>query len=79
MRFTSDRCSAIFGADQQVDVYETRFRGHVETQLDVREEQLHAGQPAGGLVLKKFLVGIGNVIVGDGDRLDRRRQALRAS
>ena len=38
------RVIGIFGADQQVEVHEARLRRHVEAQLDVREEQLHAGQ-----------------------------------
>jgi hypothetical protein len=59
-----------------VNIHEARLRRHVEAQLDIREEQFHVGEPTGGLVLEKFFVGLGDVVVGDGDCLDPRRQAF---
>jgi hypothetical protein len=66
----------IFWADQEVNVYEAGLGRDVEAQLDVRKEQYHVGEPARGFVLEKFFVCVGDIVVGDGDRFDRRRQTF---
>ncbi len=60
-----------------MDVHEAGLCCHVEAQLDVREEQGHAGQSACSLMLEELLVGVGDVVVRDRDRLDLRRQAFK--
>src|SRR5690606_31724992 len=67
----------VFWADQQMNIHEPRLRRDVEAQLDVREEQRHLRQSAGQLILEEFFVGVGDVVVGDSDRSDLRRHALK--
>ncbi|MEI5725799.1 hypothetical protein V7S54_31630 [Ensifer sp. CCNWLY38] len=67
----------VLRADEEVDVDEAGLGGDVETQFDVREDELHIGQSAGQLVLEDFLVSVCKIVIRDRDCFDFRRRGLK--
>jgi len=62
----------IFRTDEKVKVHITRFGEHIQTKLDVGEDELNPRQTAGFFVLENLLVGVRDILVSHSDRFDCR-------
>src|SRR5882762_8296105 len=61
----------VFWADEKMKINEGAFGSrYIESQLHIGENQLCVRQPTSDLALQDLLIGVENVIVGDGDRLN---------
>jgi hypothetical protein len=69
----------VFWANQKMKVHEARLRRHIEPHLDVREDEPNVGKAPGNMLPKHLFVGVGDVIVCDGNGLDLRRKSLKRS
>ena len=63
----------IFGTDEQVQIDEAAFGGSdIQPDFHIRENQRGVGEASIVAVTKDCLIGIRDIIVGDGDRFDGR-------